>query len=73
VTPGSSAEDDETTTSDSHGAWRFSRRRFIQLSGGALLLAAGCGGDDSDQATRAGAPRTAFTEPANKLSGDLRS
>ena len=51
--------------------WQLSRRRFLELTGFALLYA-GCGGADDDDAGQAGAEETRFIEPATKLSGDLR-
>jgi spermidine/putrescine-binding protein len=51
---------------------QLSRRRFIELTGLAALIAAGCGGGEDEQTGRAGAPATKFREPSTKLSGDLR-
>lgn len=58
--------------SDAHQyPWSLSRRRFLELSGLGVLVAAGCG-DGGEQAGRAGTSTTSFIEPSSKLSGDLR-
>lgn len=58
--------------SDAHQyPWSLSRRRFLELSGLGVLVAAGCG-DGGEQADRAGTSTTSFIEPSSKLSGDLR-
>lgn len=58
--------------SDAHQyPWSLSRRRFLELSGLGVLVAAGCG-DGGEQAGRAGKSTTSFIEPSSKLSGDLR-
>ena len=53
----------------------ITRRRFIQGTAATIVLA-GCGGsgDDGDGATRAtaGAPAEKFTDPAERLSGELK-
>src|SRR5437868_14496896 len=54
--------------------WTISRRKFLGVTGG-LLVAAACGGTKGTTTSPkagAGAPTTAFGQPAKKLSGDLR-
>ena len=59
-----------------HDLWRvsrpLSRRRFIELTGVAALVVAGCGGGEEEPERTAGAPATKFKEPSTKLSGELR-
>lgn len=54
-----------------HDLSPVSRRRFLALSGLAVLTAAGCG-DGAEPAKRAGTSKTSFIDPSSKLSGNLR-